>query len=151
VKGLLMVFFPFKEKSAQLSLEYIILLLAFFSVFALVFPLLQDSYSLAVFGFDSMQASAFSKEFAERVSMLSILADGSYFSIEAWPLSEWIVKADGNVFSVSLNRPGRREPRVFSLGLSQELNFEKRVSKKTSFFLSKQDGFLTVDTDGQPG
>jgi len=129
-----------------LSLEYLLLLSAFFSALLLLMPLVQRSYSLALFGFDSRQAVSFSEEFSETVLQLSILADGSALSIDARPLHEWNIIARGKTLSVSLRSESLGKTKDIETSLATGVFFEKSFGEKTTIILKKNNGKLTIDS-----
>lgn len=131
---------------AQLSLEYLLLLAAFFSVLLLVLPLIARTFELALFGFDSRQAVSFSKEFAETVAQLSILSDGSVLPVEATPMHDWIVSVSGGKLSVSLSSPELGKTKTIETGLVSVFSFKKSFGEKEVFLLKKKNGALTVDS-----
>lgn len=131
---------------AQLSLEYLLLLSAFFSVLLLLMPLVQKTYALALFGFDVRQAVSFSKEFAETVAQLSVLSDNSSLSIEARPLHEWAVSAKGKKFAVSVRSESLGKTKTIETTLVSDLFFEKVFSEKTTLVLRKENALLAIDS-----
>ncbi len=132
-------------RRAQLSLEYLLLLSAFFSVLLLLMPLIQQSYALALFGLDVRQAVSFSKEFAETAAQLSVLADNSALSIEARPLHEWTVSAKGKKLVVSLRSESLGKTKTIETTLVPDLFFEKSFREKTTLVLKKENAVLTID------
>lgn len=133
-------------RKAQLSLEYLLLLSAFFSVLLLLMPLIQQSYALALFGLDARQAVSFSKEFSETVAQLSVLADGSSLSIDAAPLGEWVVFARGKKLVVSIYSESLEKTKTIDATLVSNVFFEKTFSEKTTIVLKKENSGLAIDS-----
>ncbi len=109
-------------------------------------PLIQQSYALALFGFDARQAVSFSKEFSETVAQLSVLAEGSALSIDAAPLSEWIVSARGKKLVVSLYSESLKKTKTIEASLVSDVIFEKSFREKTTIVLKKENSGLAIDS-----
>lgn len=132
---------------AQLSLEYLILLAAFFSVLLLVLPLVQRTYALALFGFDVRQALSFSREFAETSKQLSILAEKSSMAIEISALHDWTVHADGKKLLVSISSAELGKTKLIESELALETEkFEKTFNGQQKLVLRKNGPLLTIDS-----
>ncbi|GEM_PF-2495012 len=133
---------------AQLSLEYLLLLAAFFSVLLLMLPLIQRAYALALFGFDARQAESFSRDFAQKARQLSILSENSVLSIEIQPLQEWQISASGKKLVVSFGSKQLGKTKTIETELFADFAlFEKTASGKTVLVLEKKGGLLVVNSN----
>lgn len=131
-----------------MSLEYLLLLAAFFSVLLLMLPLIQRTYALALFGFDARQALSFSKQFSESVKQLSILSDGSALTLEINPMHEWRVAASGKKLAVEVSSKNLEKTKTIETELIADVSdFENNFSEKTTFLLKKRNGALVVNSN----
>ena len=133
------------QQRAQLSLEYLLLLAAFFSVLLLMMPLIQRAYALALFGFDARQAVSFSKQFSEAVKQLSVLADDSSFSIEISPLHAWSVSAKEKKLVVFFQSKQLEKTKTIEAELVMPFaEFTKDFDAKSEIVLKKENGALVI-------
>ena len=132
------------KKKGQLSLEYLLLLLASFSVFAMLFPLLNNVYQAALFGFDSANARSFTALLQNSVNEMSFQADGSRHFVSAHPSSNWKISCLGKILSVEVAGPEskKKQFRVLFPNELKELNLA--IEKQTDFLLEKSSGKITL-------
>ena len=131
---------------AQLSLEYLLLLAAFFSCLLLFLPLLQKSYAAALFGIDARNASFFSESLAQASRELSVLGEGTAVSIGINPLNPWQISVQGNRLLVSVSSGVLGKTKEFSAELSMPAaSFSKEFSEKAALKVSKTSGLLVID------
>ena len=89
-------FFPKNDFGAQVSLEYLLLLAAFFAAFALVLPIVSYSTSQFLASSDVLLAKRISVDLAEKVSLLQFLGDDSQFEGEYFPAKEIVLYSAGS-------------------------------------------------------
>lgn len=80
----------------QVSLEYLLLLAAFFSVLGIIFPVITSSSQAFLESSDVLLAKKMAAEISEKASLLAFLADGSQFSLEYSPAKEVVVYSQGS-------------------------------------------------------
>jgi hypothetical protein len=90
-----------KRACAQVSLEYLILLAAFFSALAIIIPSISFASEQILFAQDTLLAKEITQVVREQVSLFSFLADGSEKTFEFFPAKKIIVSCSQNSLSVS--------------------------------------------------
>ena len=129
----------------QLSLEYLLLLLAVLSVFAVLLPLLNTVFELSLFGLDSVNGKRFSFQMQESLAKMSFQADGSITSIEANPFGKWRIHSKGEELFVAVKGPGERE-KLFTILFPNSLQMQETIVEgKTSFLLKKLGGKILLE------
>ncbi len=127
----------------QLSLEYLLLLLAALAAFALILPILGQVYNAAFFALDSSLASDFSDSMQARVFEMSFEADGAKAVLKAKPLGKWLVFSQEKRLVVRVF--GLKE-KDFVVVFPNKVAFNERlVEAETEFFLSKSKGALVLE------
>ena len=130
--------------NGQLSLEYLLLLLAVLAVFAALLPLLDQTFKASLFGLDSVNAKYFQNKLQHSVNEMDFQADGSKTILEAEPLGQWIVSSSGKIFSIKVQGP--ETEKSFEVFFPNKLAIESKVlSDNTSFFLSKVSGKIILE------
>ena len=130
--------------NGQLSLEYLLLLLAVLAVFAALLPLLDQTFKASLFGLDSVNAKYFQNKLQHSVNEMDFQADGSKTILEAEPLGQWIVSSSGKILSIKVQGP--ETEKSFEVFFPNKLAIEsKTLSDNTSFFLSKVSGKIILE------
>jgi hypothetical protein len=133
------------ESKGQLSLEYLLLLAAFFSVLLLFVPLISEIYHVGIFGLDARNAKTAAFSIQQTLNDFSLLADGSSKSFKLKPLLEWRISFKGqrmvfSVYSAKLNKE-----KTFSMSFSSKtVNSTKTISKETEMLLIKKSGTVLI-------
>lgn len=122
---------------AQVSLEYLLVLLAFFGAFALLLPFYSAAFSAGIFALDSMNAKRFSESIQDSVSKLIVLGNGSSIQISADPSLEWKIFSEKNELFIALESNGVQKS--FSVSFPNEINFSETVFSSEKGFLIKKD------------
>jgi len=131
--------------NGQLSLEYLLLLLAVLSIFAVMLPLLNSVYDLSLFGLDCVNAKRFSFSLQEAIEEASFQADGSLVSIEANPLTNWLLSSSGNSLAILVQGPGESK-KSFEVIFPNQLHLDNAsITSKTSFVLRKNAGQILLE------
>lgn len=128
------------KEHAQLSLEYLLLLLAVLGVFAFILPLLSSVYRLGLFGLDSANAESFAARVGETVSEMRFLANGSSKAIEAKPFTQWTVSCTGRLFTVSVTGASPRQRKEFSAEFPNALHSRESTFQGKKVFLVRKSG-----------
>jgi hypothetical protein len=125
----------FQQKKAQVSLEYMLLLCAFFAMLAFVLPVMIDSTNSFLSSSDVVLAKRIADEVNEEVSLFSFLADGSSKSFEYFPAKSIIVYSRKT--SIVFEANGKEFLSDFA---STQFFPKKEFSSKLSFILKKEGG-----------
>ena len=91
-------------EKAQVSLEYLILLAAFFSFFGLMLPVIIGVTQNIVFSSDDLLAKRISEEIQEQVGLFEYLGDGSEKVFEYVPASKIILYSSGSEIVIDSTR-----------------------------------------------
>jgi len=124
----------------QLSLEYLLLLLAVFAVFSFLVPLLTKVYNVALFGLDSANAKQFTQSIASAVDEMRFLSDGSAKSIVAKPFTSWVVSSNGKGFTVTVKSEPLAAEKQFVVALPNKLDLQELSFQGSMLFLVKKSG-----------
>ena len=131
--------------SAQLSLEYLLLLAAVLGLFAVLLPLLNNVYSTSLFALDSLNAKRFCLSLQEAIEEMSFQADGSVNSIEARPLSQWNLSSSGKQLLVAVQGPNLVEKK-FSVSFPNQVKISPiSINSKTGFLLKKHSAKILLE------
>ena len=130
----------------QLSIEYLLLLLALLAVFAALLPLVDQTYKAGLFGLDCVNAKRFTQQLQSHVEEMSFQADGSLALIEVQPLEQWRISPSGKTLALNVLGPGGREKR-FAVGFPNELMPTGIVllDGKATFALRKASGKIFLE------
>ena len=134
------------KASAQVSLEYLILLAGFFSVLALIVPQTIKLFEVSIFTLDAKNASAFSQELSSTINELSILEDGSIKTISFTPLLEWRISSQNNIIQIEVIDEKIQKQKLFSIQTNEEIvSFIQTFSSKSSIKLAKSAGKILIE------
>ncbi len=130
----------------QLSIEYLLLLLAVMAVFAFLLPLLNHVYHLALFGFDSANAGRFVQSVDAAVAQMRFLADGSAKTITAYPSIPWTVYAEGKSFTVVVKDSQLAAEKRFVAPFPNAVRLQPRsFSESRDFLIKKSDSEVLIE------
>ena len=133
--------------SGQLSLEYLLLLLALLAVFAALLPLVDQTYKAGLFGLDSVNAKRFTQRLQSHVEEMSFQADGSLALIEAQPLEQWRISSSGKRLSLTVLGPDGRE-KAFAVEFPNEPGHADIIlDDAATFALRKASGKIFLEYD----
>ena len=131
--------------NGQLSLEYLLLLAAVLGIFAVLLPLLNNVYAVNLFALDSLNAKRFTLSLQQAIEEMSFQAEGSVTSIEAQPLSSWLISSKAEKLFVAVQGPDSRE-KLFTVLFPNKVGFKPvSISSKTSFLLLKRSAEITLE------
>ncbi|VVB76523.1 Uncharacterised protein [uncultured archaeon] len=100
-------------RRAQSSLEYLLLLAAFFAVFAAFIPIVANISSGFLGASDDFLAKRIAQDLNEQISLFASLGEGTKKSLEYSPASKIIIQSRGNELVVGSDR--KQFSAVFSL------------------------------------
>jgi len=129
----------------QLSLEYLILLAAALSAFALLLPLLNQTYETGLFALDCANAKSFANCLHQSSEELSMQADGSIKTLEASPVGEWVFSSMGKHLLLEVQGPSH-STKTFQIPFPKQepaVNFS--ISQKTRISLSNKGGKVLLE------
>jgi len=133
------------QHSGQLSLEYLILLAAALFAFAVLLPLLNQTYEAALFGLDCASAKSFASSLKHSVAGMSVQADGASKILEASPVGEWQLSSLGSQLAIEVQGPGGAS-KIFHVAFPGQLTFPKTaLSGPAKLRLSKNKGKILLE------
>jgi hypothetical protein len=132
----------FCGEKAQVSLEYLLLLAAFFSAFAVLLPVISDSAKNFLYASDVVLAKRISSEVTEQVSLMAFLGDGSAKKFEYFPSKSIVVFSRGN--GVVFSAQGKE---FFSDCGSPQLLVKQEFEANFSVSLSRDNGRVVVSAE----
>ncbi len=130
-----------KKYGAQVSLEYLLILAAFFSVFSIILSSVlfaMDSFNSAQ---DTILAKQISEKISEQVKMFSYLGNGSKKEFEFLPINKITIYSEGTKIIIS------SEQKSFEI----ETQFQQKIpntifSEKFKIILEKNNNKTKVST-----
>ena len=131
--------FFLKKGGGQVSLEYLIILGAYFSVFALMLPIVFEIIDAFLDSSDSIVAKNAADELIEKNDLLSYLGDGSEFLMTFVPAKEISVYSiNGRVFFAS------KKNSFESILVKQNIS-SKKFNSKFSVSIRKESGGIILE------
>jgi hypothetical protein len=128
-------------RRAQVSLEFLLVLLGFAACFAVLLPFYAAAYNASVFALDSMNAKKFADSVAGAVSELNSLGNGSGIVLSAEPFLEWKIFFEKNELLVSVQGRNAGAEKTFRVLFPNSQDFvEVEFDSKKSFALEKIGG-----------
>jgi len=133
------------QNSGQLSLEYLILLAAALSAFAVLLPLLSQTYDAALFGLDCASARSFANGLQHSIADMSIQADGASKILEASPVGQWRLSSKEKELAIEVQGPGSAS-KIFHVTFPGRLHFPRTIlPRQTKLRLSKSQGRILLE------
>lgn len=130
---------------AQVSIEYLLLLAAFFSFLLLIVPSMGGVYNAGIFGLDARNARSFLNSFESSVKRLSLFGDGSEEIVSAKILTLWRVYSDGEKIFVFVESSELAKSKELSAELSLPVKLNARdYTGEINILLRKQNGRISV-------
>lgn len=132
-----------KEKNAQVSLEYLLVIAVFFSALLIIIPSISNASQQLLVANDTILAKQISDLIQQEDNMFSLLADGSSKQYEFIPSNYLKIKMKNNTFEISSKQ------KAFLINLNsvqvfaeQEFSSKfiiqiKKEKNQTTFILSK--------------
>ena len=131
---------------AQVSLDFLLTLLAFLMIFAALLPFSMRAYHAGVFALDSVKAKNFSDSLKSAVSGLRVLGNGSNIQITVNPSLKWGLSAKSKELILSVKSTALGEQKDFSVFFPNSIIFpETEFDSKKSFVLRKHNGLILFE------
>ena len=134
---------PLKKQKGQLSLEFLILLAAFFSVLLLFLPSIAKLHSSSMLALEKKKAVSFAEDLVQAISELQFLSDGSKKLIEINAYLEWQIGIGEKEISIEFSDSDKK------ISVNEILPIELNpaifsCSGKCLFSIQKQNGSITI-------
>ncbi|MBT4870768.1 MAG: hypothetical protein HON47_04290 [Candidatus Diapherotrites archaeon] len=123
-----------KKVQAQVSLEYLLILAAFFSALAIALPAINYSVDQFVQANDTMLAKNISQKLEEQFSLFEFLADGSKKTFEFVPTKDISISMQNNQLTVFTKQ------KSFIIQTNSKQNFSHEFDSKFEIILTKTKG-----------
>ena len=135
-----------QRKNGQISLEFLMVMLAFLASLLLFLPLLNNLYNAALFRIDVENASAFLQSLEHQIDTFAIMGDGSSSQFSIAPLNRWVVSANGNTLVLTVKSNALQSEKQLSLRFPNNISLQtKEVESKTTIRLVKYNGMILVE------
>ncbi len=134
-----MILLEKKSRKAQVSLEYLILITAFFSSLAILIPSINFVATNFFSANDFMMLKQISETLNEQEQLFEFLADGSRKKFEFAPAREITINLNKNQLELSTGS----KKITNNLSYSQE-NFEKTFETKFFMIIEKQNNMTKI-------
>ncbi|MDD3084086.1 MAG: hypothetical protein PHP82_03625 [Candidatus ainarchaeum sp.] len=122
------------EKKAQISLEYLIIITAFFSSLLIIIPSINFIVNDFLFVNDSLLMKQISEKISEQDKLFLFLSDGSRKEFEFVPAKDITLKTINNEFILS------NPKKTIIINLSSKQNFfEEKFNSKFVIIIEKQN------------
>ncbi len=138
-----------KAMDGQLSLEFALLLAAFFSFFLVLAPAMTEVLDTGEYGVDAKAAELFLDQAKNAAGRLDAFGNGSTEEIRGTALHDWRVTAENQALAIEIARP--ENPKRLEAALAQPLALTAQtVRGRFSLRLEKNAGALsgTLKVDG---
>jgi hypothetical protein len=130
---------PVYSIGAQVSLEYLLLLAAFFAALVLVLPVASSSATQFLESSDVLLAKRIVANINEKVSLLQFLGSGSRFELEYFPAKEVVIYSKGNQIVVSV---GNKE--FVATTDSQQLLLRESFVRQFKIIILKNEKYVQI-------
>jgi uncharacterized protein (UPF0333 family) len=130
--------------TAQLSLEYLILLAAALSAFAVLLPILNQTYEASLFAIDCANAKSFANGLQNSIQEISIQAEGASKTIEANPLGQWHLSSNEEELTIKVQGPNNAS-KTFLVHFPGKQPSPILLSGPTRLRLSKKSGRILLE------
>lgn len=112
-----------KQKKAQVSLEFLIVLVAFFSLLLIFTPIIARIHNIGVLALEKKKAQAFAEEFSQTLDEFSLLSDGSKKQLQIKTLIPWKIEITEKELLIELQANSEeKEASTVSKKFSQKIN-----------------------------
>jgi len=132
-----------KEKTfcscGQVSLEYMLILAAFFSALAIALPAITYSTNEFKIASDSLLAKSIFEKAREQISLFDFLADGSEKIFEFTPTKMIFVESSADKLTIS------SEKKSFTIKKENNLGFSKEFSSKFFMRIKKESSIVSIE------
>lgn len=128
-----------KMQKAQVSLEYLIVLAALISVILVFMPLIIETQKAGIFALDIIKAESFSKSFADSISEMQFLGEGTKKVFEVEPLGIWEIECNNGILTLKVKSREIKNEKVITQAFSSPSN-----KLKCSFSVENR-AYLTIE------
>ncbi|MBS3057561.1 MAG: hypothetical protein J4415_02930 [Candidatus Diapherotrites archaeon] len=130
---------------AQLSLEYMLLLAAFFSALLVFMPVIAGLHANAVFASDVQNAQNFMNGLESASEKMLILGSGSQLALTARVLTLWQLNINGTKATLVLTSESAGKSKTFETELAVPLELDQKTfTSGFSMLLKNENGKITI-------
>lgn len=129
---------------AQVSLEYMIVLSALFSVILIFMPMLSETYDAGLFAIDVLNAKQFSNDFSNSLSELNFFSDGAKKTFEINPLNTWALKCKNKILTIKITNSKTSHEKVITCKIPDNITFNSLISEKTKITIEKRFSKISI-------
>lgn len=133
------------NKKGQLSLEYMILLAAFFSALLIFMPLLINIQSLGIFAEDVKSAELFLSNIKNSADALLLFGNGSKKSLESPILTSWTISSSQNKLFLKVKSTEPPKEKLLEIELNEPISIEEKTFENSiSLVLQKESDIISL-------
>ncbi len=134
------------RQKAQLSLEFLLVISAFFAVLALFVPLLNHLQELGVYSLDVRNAESFAFSMQAKIDAMLLLGDGSSMPISAKPLRRWVLSSREKSLLVTVENTYLDSHKTFEVEFPNKIFLNRTVlGEETVFVIRKQESKVLLE------
>ena len=129
---------------AQISLEYMIVLAALFSVILVFIPMISETYEAGLFAVDVLNAKTFSNNFSNSLSELNFFSDGAKKRFEINPLNTWEIECKNRVLKITITNSENSNEKVITHTIPDNITCTLTISEKTKITIEKKYSKISI-------
>ncbi len=133
-----------EKMHAQVSLEYMIVLSALFSVILVFMPMISETYDAGLFEIDVLNAKNFSNNFSNSLSELNFFSDGARKTFEINPLNTWEIECKNQVLKITITNSENSNEKIITSTIPDNITCTLTISEKTKITIEKQFSKISV-------
>ena len=115
------------NQRGQSSLEYLLLVTAFFSILGIILPIASNTIDSFINASDDLLAKSIADELTENISLMSFLGEGSVKTFEYSPAKSILFSSSGTKLNIS-TKSKSFEVETNYVQIIPKTSFEKRFS-----------------------
>ncbi len=130
----------------QLSIEYLLLLAAFFSAILVFMPTIASLHANAVFASDMRNAQNFIDQLQNASEKMLVLGSGSQMEVDAQILTSWELGINGAKAILKVESKNIAKSKTLTAELAAPLNFaQKTFNSDFKLVLKNNNGKITIE------
>lgn len=133
------------QHKGQISIEYLLVLAAFFSILGMLLPQITAMYASSVLAIETKNAEQFAETLTNTIQKINIYENNSQTILELNPKLEWIIEVSNKIAITISSESGQENTVEKEIGISNVNYFELHADKKTKIKIFKQDNYIYLE------
>ena len=134
------------ETKAQSSIEFLLVLLGFFSALAIIVPAVSFTANASLFASDAVNAKSFVQEIETTVQDFALFSDGSVREISFSPINAWQISSNNKELKVFV-QSSVSEKEFVILFPNQIVFLQKTFSGPSSIKIRKTGNLILIENN----